>query len=230
MSGAEGGAAAVIAAAGEGSRCEGERRKQFRRLAGVPVLARTLEVFSGAPSVGWICVVLPTEVAERPPGWLEGRADRLVAGGATRRASVGRGVAAVPDACDTVLVHDGVRPLLSVELVERVAARAIEGPVTPVLQVTDTVVRVETGGGVEEVLDRSALRRVQTPQGFPAGVLRQVHEAAERRGLEATDDAGLCLQEGHRVATVEGEERNLKLTTVEDFRRAEAWLAAGRTS
>lgn len=225
MTGQDGRAAAVIAAAGEGVRCEGNRRKQFRPLAGVPVLARTVEVFRTAPGVGWICLVVPSSAVERPPGWLEGLGDRLVAGGASRRESVGRGVSAVPEAFGTVLVHDGVRPLLSVELVERVVARAAEGPVTPVLPVTDTVVGLGSDGRVEEVLDRSALRRVQTPQGFPADVLKAVHREADRRGLEATDDAGLCLAEGHEVSVVEGEERNLKLTTVEDFRRAEAWLA-----
>lgn len=217
-------AAAVVAAAGEGVRFAAPgRRKQFRALDGRPIAERSCRALRADPGVGFLVLVLPADVAGEPPGWATEAADRVVAGGDSRRASVARGLDAAPDGAGVVLVHDGVRPLVTADLVARVRRAARAGPVVPVLPVRDTVKEVSAEGRVVRTLDRSRLRRVQTPQGFPAAELRRAHRRARDEGWSATDDAGLCERAGLTVSTVEGEPRNLKITTADDLARAE-WL------
>lgn len=217
-------AAAVVAAGGEGARFGAEGpRKQFRELDGRPVAERSCRAVRADPGVEWLVLVLPDDVAASPPAWASSVADRTVAGGATRRASVARGVRAVPAEADVVLVHDGVRPLAPAGLVRRVREAAAGGPVVPVVPIRDTVKEVSPEGRVLRTLDRGRLRRVQTPQGFPAGDLRAVHRRAEEEGWTATDDAGLCERAGLTVTAVEGALRNVKVTTPDDLRYA-GWL------
>lgn len=221
MSESAGRAAGVIVAAGRGLRLGDAGRKQFLDLGGIPVLEWSVRAFRGHPAVREVVVVLPTDAAEAPPPWLAGDC-RVVAGGATRAESVGRGVAAVPDAVERILVHDGVRPFVSAALIGRVDAACAGGPVVPALPVSDTIKRVRADGTVVETLDRGRLRRVQTPQGFPAATLRRLH-AGERPEGAITDDALLCERNGIPVRTVEGEARNLKITSPEDLAYAR-WL------
>lgn len=217
--------AAVVPAAGRGLRFRAEgRRKQFRELAGVPVLERACGALRADPAVGTLVLALPADVAEDPPAWLSAIADRVVAGGASRRESVARAVEAVEGA-DVVLVHDGVRPLLEADLVRRVREVAGGGAVVPVLPLRDTVKEVDEQGRVVRTLDRDRLRRVQTPQGFPRELLVRVHRRAAEEGWEVTDDASLCERAGHPVRTVPGDPENLKVTTPEDMARAERILA-----
>lgn len=223
-----GGTAAVVVAAGRGTRCEGARRKQFRRLDGEPVVARACRGLRDSGAVDWITLVLPEDVAVDPPGWLSGLADRVAAGGATRGDSVREGLGTVPGGRETVLVHDGVRPFATAELVRRVVRAAAEAPAVPAVPVLDTLKVVDEEGWVVETPAREALRRIQTPQGFPADLLREVHRRARREGWEATDDAALCERAGHRVRTVEGEPRNLKITTPGDLAYAEWLVSTGR--
>lgn len=226
MSGGD--AAAVVVAAGRGSRCRGPRRKQFRRLAGEPVVARACRVLRESRVVDWITLVLPEDVVEEPPAWISPLADRLAAGGETRGDSVRSGLDAVAGGRDTVLIHDGVRPFATPDLVRRVARVASESPAVPAVPVLDTVKVVDEEGWVVETPARGMLRRVQTPQGFPMELLREVHGRARQEGWEATDDAALCERAGHRVRTVEGEPRNLKITTPEDLAYAEWLVSTGR--
>lgn len=160
---------------------------------------------------------------------------QVVAGGATRQASVAAGLAALGAHLDdetTVLVHDAARPFASPALVARVAAAvaAGHGAVVPGLPVTDTVKRVgrADGTGAEPVrgtVERADLRAVQTPQGFRLGVLRRAHDEAARHAhdesLAATDDAGLVERLGLDVWVVPGDERAAKITTARDLRVAE---------
>lgn len=214
----------MVPAAGEGVRFGREgRRKQFRELAGAPVVLRTCRALGGDPAVAWLVLVLPPDVAGDPPGWCAQVADRVVAGGATRRASVAAGLDAVPGDAEVILVHDGVRPLVAPGLVRAVRKAAPAGPVVPVLRIRDTVKEVDGEGRVVATLDRDRLRRVQTPQGFPAGTLRRVHRRAREEAWEGTDDASLCERAGEVVSTVAGDPRNLKVTTPADLARAE-WL------
>jgi 2-C-methyl-D-erythritol 4-phosphate cytidylyltransferase len=132
---------------------------------------------------------------------------------------------AVPDAAEIVVVHDAARPLASATLFGRVveAVRAGADAAVPALAVSDTIKRVE-GDVVVETLDRAVLVGVQTPQAFRASVLREAHAS----GAEATDDAAVVEAIGGKVVTVEGERRNVKLTTPEDLLVARALLGAGR--
>jgi 2-C-methyl-D-erythritol 4-phosphate cytidylyltransferase len=147
----------------------------------------------------------------------------VVAGGASRQASVAAALAAVPDRYDIVLVHDAARALAPPELVERVAAavRAGHPAVIPALPVVDTIKHVQSNGEVMATLDRSALRAVQTPQGFLRSVLVEAHAAAVD---DHTDDAGMAEKLGVRVWTVAGEESALKITRPFDLAIAELLL------
>ncbi len=220
--------AAILVAAGSGRRAGDGAPKQLRELAGIPVLQRAWAPFAASEAIGEIVLVVPEETAQAPPTWLRKGPGRLVAGGATRTDSVRRGLLSLGLEVETVLVHDGVRPFASEGLVGRVLSAASGGPVVPLLPVVDTVKEVDGSGIVLRTLERSALRRAQTPQGFPAGLLRRLHEAAARAGRSATDDAALCEEAGHRVVGILGEETNLKLTTPADFDFATWLLETGR--
>lgn len=212
----------MVVAAGRGSRAGGGTPKQFRDLGGRRVVEWACRPLRRSEAVGLLVVVVPREVAVEAPPWLAPVADVIVAGGETRRESVARGLAAVPDEAGRVLVHDGVRPFAPDGLVARVLEAAERGPVVPVLPVVDTLKEVEDGR-VIRTLDRARVRRVQTPQGFPAPLLRRVHAESSDRGRAATDDAALCEAAGRTVRTVEGDPLNLKITTARDFAYA-AWL------
>lgn len=218
-------AAAVVVAGGDGRRLGGER-KQFRPIGGAPMLAWSCAAFQRNPEIGQVVAVVPGDAAEAPPAWLTGLTDRIVGGGASRRDSVRAGLAAVDDRHAVVLVHDGARPFLSAELIDRILGAAGEGPVIPGLPLTDTVKMVGDDGRVRATLDRGLLRRAQTPQAFPLTLLRDLHEAAEE-GLEATDDAFLCERAGLPVRVVHGETWNVKVTTAFDLAMARWWVESG---
>jgi 2-C-methyl-D-erythritol 4-phosphate cytidylyltransferase len=170
---------------------------------------------------------------------------QVVAGGAVRRQSVSLALGSLPADVDVVLVHDAARPLVPVELVDAVAVAVRNGAeaVVPALPVTDTVKQVDDGNLVTRTLDRSALRAVQTPQGFLRSVLEQAHAAAaalEQGGGEAgagaapaeivTDDAGLVELLGRPVLVVPGAEEAFKVTRPLDLVLAEAVVARQRRS
>jgi 2-C-methyl-D-erythritol 4-phosphate cytidylyltransferase len=190
--------------------------KQFELLAGVRVVDRS--VATARAVCDGVVVVLPPSALGTEDAVVPG-ADAVVAGGATRAASVRAGLGAVPASAELVLVHDAARPLASRALFERVitAVRAGADAVVPAIEVTDTIRDLDGG-----VLDRDRLRAVQTPQGFRSRALRQAH-ATEG---DASDDAGLLERIGCRVVLVDGERTNLKLTGPEDRVLAEALLAA----
>jgi 2-C-methyl-D-erythritol 4-phosphate cytidylyltransferase len=147
-----------------------------------------------------------------------------VTGGRRRQDSVLKGLKAVDPAVDVVLIHDAARPLVAPELVRRVirAAGRVGGAV-PGVQVGDTIKRVTRGGRIRATLDRSELRAVQTPQGFRKGVLEAAYAAGHGR-RDATDDAQIVERAGGRVAIVEGNSENFKITSKFDLKRAEDYL------
>lgn len=215
----------IIVAGGSGERFGGREPKQFHSLGGVPILEWSRHAFHASPLVDEVVVVLPPELAESPPDWIAGLPVEIAAGGATRRASVGAGLRAMGQATELVLVHDAVRPFVGGDLIKRVCEAAVEGPTIPVVPVSDTIKVTDADGRIVETPDRARLARAQTPQGFPAALLRDRHRDAEERGLEATDDAALCEAAGLKVRTVEGDPFNLKITTRADLVYAE-WLVA----
>lgn len=222
-------AAAVIVAAGSGSRFGGEP-KQFRQLGGAPLLAWCCGTFSRQSRVSELVVVVPERIVESPPAWLSDLAGRIVAGGETRRESVARGLEALSGDLATVLVHDGARPFATPGLIDRVLNASREFAAVPGLSLTDTVKMVDAGDRVLSTLDRDRLRTVQTPQGFPLRLLRDLHASAERKSTRATDDAYLAELAGVPVRIVEGTSLNLKVTTPEDLALAEWLISSGRTA
>ena len=218
---------AVVVAAGRGERFGGAGRKQFLELGGRPVVERASLPFLDEPAVAEVVLVLPPESAADPPAWVIGTGMRAVAGGDSRRESVARGLSALGGTVSRVLVHDGVRPLVSGALVRRVLEALGAAAVVPVLPVRDTVKEVAEGR-VVRTLERSRLRRVQTPQGFAREALERAHREVPAEA-PATDDAALVEAVGHPVRIVDGEESNLKITTPEDLARAE-WLLSRAAS
>ena len=222
-------AAAVIVAGGSGARFGGEP-KQFRLLGRAPLLAWSCSTFSRHPRISELVAVVPAGMAESPPAWLSGLADRVVAGGATRQQSVARGLEALSGLTASVLVHDGARPFATPVLIDRVLNATGEFAAIPGLPLTDTVKMVDAGDRVLSTLDRDRLRTVQTPQGFPLTLLRDLHAAAGEKGTRATDDAYLAELAGVPVTIVEGTLLNLKVTTPDDLARAEWLISSGRTA
>ena len=215
--------AAVIVAAGEGMRFGTDRPKQFVELAGVPMLEWSIRAFEAHPAIDEVVIVLAPLVLADVPSWLHRDGRKLVAGGASRRESVSLGIASVSADAETILVHDAARPFVSAAVIDRVISAAGNGGAVPGVALKDTVKETDEEGLVLGTPDRSRLRAVQTPQGFPAAVLRRVHELAAEAGTEATDDASLCERQGMGVVVVRGDDMNFKITTMSDYRYAE-WL------
>ncbi len=216
----------VIVAGGQGTRTGGRELKQFRWVAGKPMLLHSLQTFMARPEVHTVVVVLPRSHAADPPPWLfQCDIDRLLvsSGGRERAESVANGLEDIPEEVRTVLVHDAARPLVPDDVIERVIAEARRGHgAVPALPVVDTLKEVDEEGRIVRTVDRARLWRVQTPQGFPREMIERAHAEARRDGIDATDDAGLCERLGFPVAVVRGSERALKVTEEGDFARAEA--------
>ena len=220
---------AIILAAGRGRRLGGALPKQYRSLAGLPLLRRTAAAFVWHASVDHVLVVIDPahellyDEAVAGLGLLE-----PVAGGASRQESVLRGLesltgAAGSTAPDYVLIHDGARPFVSSQVIDRVLAALDGSPgAIPALAVNDTLKRGD-GERVLGTVERAGLWRAQTPQGFHFEAILKAHRAA--LGADLTDDAAVAEAAGLSVATVAGEEDNIKVTTADDLLRAERLIA-----
>jgi 2-C-methyl-D-erythritol 4-phosphate cytidylyltransferase/2-C-methyl-D-erythritol 2,4-cyclodiphosphate synthase len=210
--------AAVIVAAGRGSRAGGEVPKQWQMLAGAPVLAHTLAAFRG--HVDRLVLVIHPDDRDRAAA-VAGDA-LLVPGGATRDASVRAALEALEGSgVARVLIHDGARPLVEAGVIGRVLAALEDYPgAAPALTVTDALWRGRDGL-VDGTQDRAGLWRAQTPQGFRFDAILAAHRAHPG---QAADDVEVARAAGLDVAIVEGNEANLKLTFPGDFARAEAIL------
>jgi 2-C-methyl-D-erythritol 4-phosphate cytidylyltransferase len=211
--------AVLVPAAGLGTRLGGGTPKALRLLAGESLLSHAVRRILAAPSVGTVIVAGPPGGLDPFPGPVV-----VVPGGVTRQDSVAAALAATPPEYDVILVHDAARALAPTSLVESVAAAVRAGwdAVIPVLPVVDTVKEVGESGTVVGTVDRSALRIVQTPQGFRRAVLAAAHAAAND---EHTDDAGMVEKLGVPVHTVPGHEAAFKITRPYDLVVAEALLA-----
>jgi 2-C-methyl-D-erythritol 4-phosphate cytidylyltransferase/2-C-methyl-D-erythritol 2,4-cyclodiphosphate synthase len=217
--------AAVIVAAGRGHRAGGDLPKQYRHLAGEPVIRPTLAAFLAHPQIAAVQPVIHPDDAKLFDAAAAGlRALPPVHGGATRQASVRAGLEALDgSAPDIVLIHDAARPFLAGDLISRaIIAGKAHGAAVPAVAVADTVKKIDEQDMVTETLDRSRLRMVQTPQAFAFGLIVEAHRRAAAAGLEDfSDDAALAEWAGHRVNVFAGETANVKLTTDDDFTRAE---------
>jgi 2-C-methyl-D-erythritol 4-phosphate cytidylyltransferase / 2-C-methyl-D-erythritol 2,4-cyclodiphosphate synthase len=217
--------AAVIVAAGRGERAGGGVPKQYRGIAGEPMIRPTLRAFLQHAGIGLVQPVIGNADAET---FRAATADMTtltpVPGGATRQASVRAGLEALATRSPAlVLIHDAARPFLTSDLIDRaIAAGKATGAAVPGIAVADTVKRIDAALIVTETLDRNLLRIVQTPQVFGFDLILQAHRRAAAAGLDSfTDDAALAEWAGQRVSVFEGESGNVKVTTNEDFARAE---------
>lgn len=221
--------AALVAAAGRGERLCGDGPKALRDLGGEPMLVHAVRALAAARLVSLVVVAAPPERVDETRRLLAdahgGASLDVVAGGATRVASVRAALDAVPPDVTVVLVHDAARPLAPSSLADAVAEAVHAGAeaVVPCLPVADTVKRVD-GDVVTETLDRSGLRAVQTPQGFRRDVLDRAHRSGGVPS-EVTDDAGMVEHLGSRVVVVPGHEEAFKVTRPLDLLIAEAVLS-----
>jgi 2-C-methyl-D-erythritol 4-phosphate cytidylyltransferase/2-C-methyl-D-erythritol 2,4-cyclodiphosphate synthase len=218
--------AAVVVAAGRGLRAGGDLPKQYRQILGEPVIRPSLATLARHGAISAVQPVIhPDDAALYRPA-TEGLALLpAVHGGASRQASVCAGLEALePLAPALVLVHDAARPFASETLITRaIAAAQTSGAAVPVIPVADTVKTVDATGVVTGTIDRAHLRLVQTPQAFGFTALLAAHRKARAAGRDDfTDDAALAEWAGLAVTTFEGEAGNVKLTTNDDFSRAEA--------
>ncbi|HKC55711.1 MAG TPA: 2-C-methyl-D-erythritol 4-phosphate cytidylyltransferase [Vicinamibacterales bacterium] len=214
---------AIIAAGGRGSRFGGAQPKQFELLAGVPILKRTVDTFLTGYPFDEVVVALPSELAANPPAYLDDVI--VVEGGERRQDSVANAFAAVAPSSQVIVIHDAARPLVSPSLIERTVAAAIEhGAAIAALAARDTVKRGDASRTIRGTLPRNEIFLAQTPQAFRVGVLRDALSLAST-AADATDEATLAEQAGHHVHLVEGDVRNLKITTPDDLDMAERLLA-----
>ncbi len=215
----------VIVAAGQGTRTGSTELKQFRWVAGKPMLLHSVQAFHRRSDVALVVTVLPRSHAADPPPWLfQCDVDRLLVstGGKERIDSVWSGVEDMPDEASIVVVHDAARPLVTPATIDAVIAEARAGRAAiAALPVVDTLKEVDEHGRIVRTVDRTRLWRAQTPQAFPREMLEQAHLEARRAGISATDDAALCERLGFEVVVVRGSERAMKVTDEGDFGRAE---------
>jgi len=216
---------AIIPCAGLGRRIGGVVPKQFLEIQRKPLLIITLEKFEQCPEIHRVVLVVPPDHIETARAmserWGMNKVDKVVAGGKERQDSVANGLGELPEECEIVIVHDGVRPFVSISKIQEVIAVAREkGAAILAVPVKDTVKRGRNGC-VDKTLERDSLWAAQTPQGFRTDWLKTAYEKARRDGYSATDDAALVERCGYRVTIVQGEESNIKITSPEDLAWAE---------
>ncbi|MDT3686727.1 MAG: bifunctional 2-C-methyl-D-erythritol 4-phosphate cytidylyltransferase/2-C-methyl-D-erythritol 2,4-cyclodiphosphate synthase [Pseudorhodoplanes sp.] len=218
--------AALVLAAGRGLRSGPGIPKQYRDLEQTSAVRASLGLFLGHPDVGRVLPVIhPDDVDLFEIASHGFQLPKAVFGGATRQASVLAGLSALEaNTPDLVLVHDAARPFATPALIDRaIAAGRASGAAVPALPINDTVKEVDAAGRIMRTINRATLRTVQTPQAFDFKALLAAHRRAEKAGLmDFSDDAALAEWAGMSVTVFEGESTNMKLTTSEDFVRAQA--------
>ena len=221
---------AIVVAAGKGTRLGGNRPKQFLELDGIPLIVHTLRKFERCREIDKVVVVLPAEEASGFQSVAQQfglqKLSHVIAGGATRAQSVQRGLAVVNEV-DLIAVHDGVRPFVTSEEIDRVVAAArANGAAVLVAPVADTIKEIKDDL-IVRTLPRAQLRRALTPQCFRFDVLKQAYDQlaeVEAKGIEVTDDSFLVERLGIEIVAVEGSARNIKITREEDLVLGEALL------
>jgi len=225
---------AIIPTGGAGSRFGSEVPKSLVPLCGKPVCVHAWEIFGQSPVIDSVVVVVPEERIAECERIIEQfglkKIAAVIAGGPTRRESVSNGLAVLDHDTKIVVVHDGVRPLVSSSLIEAaVTACAKEGAVITAVPVKPTIKKVDPKSFyVEETLDRKALWEIQTPQVFRKHILADAHQKNEED--DPTDDSVMVERLGVRVKIIQGDYRNIKITTQEDLLAAESFLKGPSTT
>ncbi len=221
---------AFIVAAGHGVRMGSAQRKQYMNLLGRPILVRTLQVFDRCPRIQRILVAVPQseiDFCEReiiPAAGLRNQVI-LIDGGNRRQDSVFNGLQLLEPEEGLILIHDGVRPFVTVALIEACIQGAVQwGACIPAVPAVDTPKQIDARGIITQTVPREKLRMAQTPQAFNLQLIRRAHLEARRFGRQATDDASLVEALGVAVHVIDGLQENIKITTPEDLIYAEALL------
>jgi 2-C-methyl-D-erythritol 4-phosphate cytidylyltransferase len=223
----------IIPAGGTGRRMGGEIPKQYLLLAGIPILAHTLSAFQRSPLVDEIILAVPEgdilevrrTVVERYDFF---RVSLVLAGGRERQDSVRNALAHVSDEHGVIVIHDGVRPFVTGDLIERAVAGAKKyGAVSTGIPVRDTVKEVDEAGRVVKTVPREGLWLTQTPQAFRREVILAAYQRAAADGFYGTDDASLVERTGIPVRMIPGDKDNIKVTTPEDLVQGEM-IVCGR--
>ena len=218
---------ALIPAAGRGTRMKDTVGKPFLPLRGRPILAHTLDSFEKCSAVDGIILVVAPEMVDRCSAEITSafgytKVKRIVPGGERRQDSVHNGLLAIRDRCDIVLIHDGVRPLVTVETIERSIVLCQQyGAVITAVPPKETIKRGE-GGFVFSTLDRTKLWTVQTPQTFTYDLILKAYTRAYEDRFWGTDDASLVERLGASIKILEGSYDNIKITTQDDLCAAES--------
>lgn len=226
--------AAIIPAAGSGTRMGLPSPKQFLELGGVPILIHTLRVFQQVESIGLIIVVVPPDTCGRAEELVQqyqlAKVYKVVPGGKLRQDSVLAGLEALPLEVDLVLVHDGVRPFVPASVIENCLQEAVKsGAAMTAVPAKDTLKFVSPEKEIEHTINRAGVWQAQTPQVFKKSLLMEAYSrAAEKKDFFATDEAGLLELLGYPVKVVEGSEKNIKITSPEDLILARAILMERR--
>lgn len=231
---------AIIVAAGKGLRMKAGEKKQYLHIGGEPILVRTVRILSGCQFIDTIYLAVPSSdeafcrelIQEKP----DIQSDcRVIAGGNTRQESVFNGLLAMEKETsrdDLVLIHDGVRPLVTRGQIDACVTSARKnGACILALPAQETLKQVETSSDIiTGTLARRDVWLAQTPQVFTYALIREAHEQALKDGFEATDDAMLVERMNFPVRVVPGSRTNLKITTPEDLVLAEALISVQRSS
>lgn len=225
--------AAVIVSAGKGHRLAGEKKKQFLLLAGKPILCHTLDKFETCPLIDSIQLVVGQEDMDYAlraivEDYGYRKVSQIVPGGKLRQESVKNGVDTLSRDVDIVIVHDGVRPFVTREMIEESiqAARRFKAAVVAV-PVKETIKVVGPDRTVLKTLDRESLWKIQTPQTFQVEVIKEAFRRAAEDGFIGTDDASLVERIGINVYILPGSYNNIKITTPEDLILANLILQMG---
>lgn len=227
---------ALIPAAGMGKRMGASINKQYLQLNGLPIVARTISVFEASPEIDTIFLVIPeAEIPYCREHVVEAcgfsKVAAIVAGGKERQNSVMNGLKAMHSLLaddDVVVIHDGVRPLITREILcESIRVARVSDGALVAVPAKDTIKTVREGI-VVNTPDRETLWQAQTPQSFRFDVIYKAHLSAELDGFTGTDDASLVERCGGSVRIVRGDYRNIKITTPEDLVLAESFLAEAK--
>ncbi len=223
---------AIITAAGKGTRMNSSINKQYLKIAGIPVLARTISVFESCSEVDNIILVVNEEDInfckhEIVKKFNFTKVISLVSGGAERQNSVYKGLCSIRDEKAIVLIHDGARPFVSNKnIVDCIAAAKEFGACGVGVRSKDTIKISDNNGFVQSTPDRSSLWSIQTPQGFMYEVIKTAHDKAVQNDYIGTDDMVLVEKLGLPVKIVEGSYQNIKITTPEDLIMGESLLSS----
>lgn len=213
---------AIIVSAGKGKRFGDILPKQFHLINGVPVIAKTLLCFENSDIIDKICLVIDNKLIEKYEKILKKyrikKVLKIVSGGKERQDSVYNGLFKSGNNWDIVVVHDGVRPFVTESLLESVVVAAKKyGAAIPGIKPVDTLKISSHNSYVKETIDRDKISVIQTPQAFRSDILRRAHIVAKEKNYRGTDDAELVEKIGLKVKIIEGDYKNIKITTKYDI-------------